>query len=111
MKKIFSIVLSLLFVCTVAVATQNPGSTASTSDVAKTRKTIFRANKDQIKQAQGILKQRGFYMGEPTGKLDAETRVGLKKFQAAESLKATGSLNRVTLEKMGVALTDRQKTM
>jgi len=35
----------------------------------------------------------------------------LKKYQAAESLKVTGTLNKVTLEKMGVALTEKQKAM
>ncbi len=43
----------------------------------KPRKPIFRANKDQIKQAQKILKDRGFYAGEESGKLDADTRAGL----------------------------------
>jgi len=58
-----------------------------------------------------ILKQRNFYAGEQTGKLDPDTRAGLKKYQEAEGLKVTGTLNKVTLEKMGITLTDRQKTM
>jgi peptidoglycan hydrolase-like protein with peptidoglycan-binding domain len=112
MKKILSILLSILFAFSVAVATQNTNSsTTSNSDVSKPRKQIFRANKDQIKQAQGILKQRGFYAGDQTGKLDPDTRSGLKKYQAAEKIKATGTLNKLTLEKMGVALTDKQKVM
>jgi peptidoglycan hydrolase-like protein with peptidoglycan-binding domain len=110
MKKILSILLSILFAFTLALATQNTNSsTTSNSDVAKARKPIFRANKEQIMQAQGILKQRGFYAGEQTGKLDLDTRAGLKKYQAAEKIKATGTLNKVTLEKMGVTLTDKQK--
>jgi peptidoglycan hydrolase-like protein with peptidoglycan-binding domain len=93
----------------------NSSTTTSNSNTAvkpKTpRKPIFRANKDQIKQAQKILKDRGFYAGEETGKLDADTRAGLKKYQAAETLKVTGTLNKVTLEKMAIVLTDKQKTM
>jgi hypothetical protein len=46
---------------------------------------------------------------EATGKLDAATRDGLKKYQEAEGLKVTGTLNAVTLQKMNVALTDKQK--
>jgi hypothetical protein len=114
MKKTLSTVLSLLFVFAIAVAAQNTNSstTASNSNTtAKPRKPIFRANKDQIQQAQKILKDRGFYAGEQTGKLDDDTRAGLKKYQAAESLKVTGTLNKVTLEKMGVTLTDKQKLM
>ena len=64
-----------------------------------------------MKQAQGILKDRGFYTGEQNGKLDTDTRSGLKKYQTAQTIKVTGTLNRLTLEKMGIALTDRQKTM
>ncbi len=112
MKKLLTIVLSILCACTFAVAAQSPNSSAmSNSGVAKSRRPIFRANKDQVKQAQGILKQRGFYAGEQTGKLDVDTRAGLKKYQEAENIKATGTLNKVTLEKMGVTLTDRQKMM
>ncbi|HEY2974709.1 MAG TPA: peptidoglycan-binding domain-containing protein [Pyrinomonadaceae bacterium] len=114
MKKILSIVLSLLFVSSVAMAqTTNSSTTAGSSSSAakRPRKPIFRASKDQIKQAQKILKDRTFYAGEETGKLDADTRAGLKKYQAAEALKVTGTLNKLTLEKMGVTLTDKQRTM
>ena len=100
-----------------AIAAQNTNSSTTTNNSNSAtkpkapRKPIFRANKDQIKQAQKILKDRGFYAGEETGKLDADTRAGLKKYQAAESLKVTGTLNKVTLEKMAITLTDKQKAM
>lgn len=116
MKKILSIFLSLLFVSVMTIAAHNTNSsTTQTSTAAakpaKKRGPVFRANKDQIKQAQAILKARGFYAGEQTGKLDDDTRAGLKKYQAAESLKGTGTLNKGTLEKMAITLTDKQKTM
>jgi len=116
MKKLLSIVLSLLFVFASLVVAQNTNSSSTTNSPEATkpkapRKPIFRANKDQIKQAQKILKDRNFYSGEETGKLDPDTRAGLKLYQAAESLKVTGTLNKVTLEKMGVELTEKQKAM
>ena len=114
MKKLITVVLSLLFVSSMALATQNTNSSATNNTNAaakKKRGPVFRANKDQIKQAQGILKGRGFYNGEQTGKLDADTRAGLKKYQAAESVKVTGTLNRATLEKMNITLTDKQRMM
>lgn len=113
MKKILSTVLSLLFVFAIAVSAQNTNSltTTNNSSPAKKRGPVFRATKDQIQQAQKILKDRSFYAGEQTGKLDPDTRAGLKKYQAAENLKVTGTLNKVTLEKMSVPLTDKQKTM
>jgi peptidoglycan hydrolase-like protein with peptidoglycan-binding domain len=75
------------------------------------RGPIFRANKEQINQAQAILKERGFYGGEQIGKLDDATRDGLRKYQQAEGLKVTGTLNKITLEKMNITLTEKQKTM
>lgn len=117
MKKILLATLSLLFVFSAHVAAQNSNGSTMTSNAnaavkpKKPRKPIFRANKDQIKQAQKILKDRGFYLGEETGKLDTDTRAGLKKYQTAETINVTGTLNRVTLEKMGIVLTDKQKTM
>lgn len=116
MKKLITVALSLLFVSSMALATQNTNSSTTTSTSTSTtakkkRGPVFRASKDQIKQAQEILKGRGFYNGEQTGKLDADTRAGLKKYQAAESVKVTGTLNRVTLEKMNITLTNKQRMM
>lgn len=118
MKKLLLVVLSLLVAFSLTAATQNKnantnanGSTNSNKSTNANRKPIFRATADQIKQAQAILKQRSFYSGEQTGKLGTDTRDGLKKYQQAEGLKATGTLNKVTLEKMAIALTDKQKAM
>ncbi len=81
------------------------------SSEAKPKKpAIFRATADQIKEAQRMLKDGSMYSGEQTGKLDDATRAGLKKYQEANGLKVTGTLNSVTLEKMGIALTEKQKT-
>jgi peptidoglycan hydrolase-like protein with peptidoglycan-binding domain len=92
-----------------AVAAQNTNTSTANANSAKRRGPVFRATKEQIKQAQGILRQRSLYAGEPTGKLDTATRDGLKKYQEAEGLKVTGTLNAATLQKMNVTLTDKQK--
>jgi len=96
-------------------ATESKASTA-TSSTAKTtsstgakRPAPFRANDDQIKAAQKILIDGKLYSGTQSGDLDAATRDGLKKYQEANKLKVTGTLNAATLEKMGIALTDAQK--
>ena len=73
------------------------------------RRAPFRATKEQIIEVQKLLKNGGMYAGEETGKLDDTTREGLKKYQEANGLKATGTLNQVTLEKMRISLTDKQK--
>jgi len=113
MTKLLTLTVLLLCVLTVGVHAQD--STSSSSSKTGTKQTkrgpVFRATKEQINQAQGILKSRGFYSGEQVGKLDDATRDGLRKYQQAEGLKVTGTLNKITLEKMNITLTDKQKTM
>ncbi len=115
MKRLPFLALTLVLATTLGVAqTQNSSATDTSNKNASSKKNrgpIFRATADQIKRAQAILKQRNFYSGGQTGKLDADTRSGLKKYQEAENLKVTGTLNKVTLEKMGIELTEKQKTM
>ena len=114
MKNILTLTLLLLCVLNTGVMAQNSTSTTTTQTGTKQgtkRGPIFRATKEQINQAQAILKDRGFYAGEQLGKLDDATREGLRKYQLAEGLKVTGTLNKVTLEKMNIALTEKQKTM
>ncbi len=117
MNQLSIAVLALVLTCISAGAMQNTNSTPASADSnnnaapAKKRGPIFRANKDQITQAQNMLKQRGFYTGEADGKLNPDTRTGLRKYQVAEGLKVTGTLNAVTLQKMSIALTEKQKEM
>ncbi len=114
MKKLLTLTLPFLCVFTTAVMAQNETSSTSisrTTTKQTKRGPIFRATKEQINQAQALLKSRGFYAGEQLGKLDDATREGLRKYQQAEGLRVTGTLNKVTLEKMNIALTERQKTM
>jgi peptidoglycan hydrolase-like protein with peptidoglycan-binding domain len=113
MKTFLTLTLLLLCVFNTGVLAQT--ATISTSKTGTKqgakRGPIFRANKEQINHAQAILKERGFYAGEQLGKLDDATRDGLRKYQQAEGLKVTGTLNKATLEKMNIALTEKQKSM
>jgi peptidoglycan hydrolase-like protein with peptidoglycan-binding domain len=84
------------------------GPSAKSADGPK-RPAPFRANAEQIKAVQKMLKDGKMYDGEQTGKLDDATRDGIKKYQDANGVKVTGTLNAATLQKMGVALTDKQK--
>ena len=114
MKNILTLTLLLLCVFNTTVFAQNSTSSTSTKTGTKQgtkRGPVFRATKEQINQAQAILKDRGFYAGEQLGKLDDATRDGLRKYQQAEGLKVTGTLNKITLEKMNIPLTEKQKTM
>lgn len=111
MKNILTLTLLLLCVFSTSAMAQNLTSTSTGTKQEKKRGPVFRATKDQINQAQAILKQRGFYAGEQIGRLDDATRDGLRKYQQAEGLKVTGTLNKLTLEKMNITLTEKQKTM
>ena len=82
-----------------------------TEKSAAPKKAVFRADKDQIMQVQKMLKDKGMYSGEATGKLDDATRAGIRKYQESMNMKSTGMLNKETLEKMGITLTDKQKAM
>jgi peptidoglycan hydrolase-like protein with peptidoglycan-binding domain len=111
MKKLLTLTLLLLCVFTAGAQAQNTTSTKSVTKQGARRGPIFRATREQINQAQAVLKERGFYGGEQLGKLDDATREGLRKYQQAEGLKVTGTLNKITLEKMNITLTDKQKSM
>jgi peptidoglycan hydrolase-like protein with peptidoglycan-binding domain len=113
MKRILTLTLLLCVFAAGALAQDSGSSTSSKSTSKQTTKRgpVFRATKDQINQAQSLLKSKGFYAGEQIGKLDDATRDGLRKYQQAEGLKVTGTLNKITLEKMNITLTEKQKQM
>ena len=100
MKKLPWVVVSLVLLFSVVGVAQNSNSGATNKNANKAKSTnanrgpIFRATTDQVKQAQALLKQRSFYNGEQTGKLNDPTRAGLKQYQQAESLKVTGTWKR-----------------
>ena len=113
MKRVLNTALACaLSLCPVAYgqnSNTNAGGGNTNASAAKKRGPVFRATKDQVTQAQTILKQRALYSGDATGKLDQPTREGLRKYQQAEGLKVTGTLNAATLQKMSITLTDKQK--
>ena len=94
---------------TITVAEMKNTKTAPAPKPAAKRGPVFRPTKDQIKQVQAMLKQKSLYKGEATGTYNDETRTGIKSFQKDNGLKQTGTLNRATLEKMNIELTDSQK--
>ena len=105
MRRIAAAVFTIALFALTAVAQEKGTSTTETKSAPK----VFRANKDQIAQAQAKLKAASIFTGESTGKLDDATRASIKTWQGSNGLKKTGTLNRATLEKMGVVLTESQK--
>ncbi len=83
MNKLLTLALSLSLLCvgSFAASAQDSSTTSKTTSSStgtKKRGPVFRANKEQVNQAQAILKTRGLYSGGTTGKLDEATRAGLK---------------------------------
>ncbi|MCY7376457.1 MAG: peptidoglycan-binding protein [Pyrinomonadaceae bacterium] len=85
-----------------------PDEKTAAGDVPKPKTAGFRATKEQIIQVQNLLKKDGFYSGEATGIVNPATGEGLKKYQAANDLEATGTVNQITLEKMDITVTAQQ---
>jgi peptidoglycan hydrolase-like protein with peptidoglycan-binding domain len=115
MKRFLYLFLTLsLFSIAGHTQTREPNNVASPApSTAPTKKkaSIFRPTKDQITQVQTKLKGATLYSGESTGKLDKASRDAIKNWQGANGLKKTGTLNRATLEKMGIELTETQKAI
>lgn len=112
MKKFVILFVALLVWAGAAeINAQSSNPDSGTTATRPKRGPVFRPTKDQIKQVQGLLVARQLYSGEPSGKYDDATRAGIKTFQKTNGLKETGTLNRATLEKFGVELTDSQKAI
>ena len=69
---------------------------------------VFRVTKDQIREAQSILKADGLYQGDVSGVMDDSFRAAIKNFQRRNGLRETGTLNRQSLEKMDIELSPQQ---
>lgn len=57
---------------------------------------------DRIKDIQAALQKDGSYEGELTGKWDAATADAMKRYQDKNGIPATGKIDAVTLEKLGL---------
>lgn len=110
MLRKFFIVLSLLFAATVGISAQGTSDSAATAKASEPAKkpATFRSTKDQVKEAQTMLKSKKMFDGEATGTSSNEWKAAVKSYQGENGLAKTGSLNRATLEKMEIKLTDKQ---
>jgi hypothetical protein len=96
-------------------ATAKTGTKAASSTAAKktgAKKTVARHPRQQpaqmaptaarISEIQAALATSGSYRGDPTGKMDADTIVGLTQFQSSHGLSPSGKIDALTLEKLGL---------
>lgn len=92
----------------VIAATSDNNRIASGGGTTK-RPAPFSADKDQIIALQKVLKDGKMFAGEANGDRSDALKEAVKKYQEANGLKVTGGINAATLEKAGIALTDKQK--
>ena len=112
LRKTLLVISASLFLATAVFAQGTATATtpaATTTTEKKPRKPSFRSTKNQVKEAQTMLKGKSLFTGEVTGASSAEWKIAVKSYQGDNGLTKTGSLNRATLEKMGITLTDKQK--
>lgn len=114
MRRLTILIIFTLLLCVSISAQTDSGSngntnTESAESETKTKKAVFRPTKDQVQQAQIMLREKGTYESVEDGKYNKDLRKAIKEFQGKNGLKKTGSLNRATLEKMNIELTDQQK--
>ena len=57
---------------------------------------------DRIAEIQSALARSGYYQGDPNGKWDADTIGAMQKFQSSNGLDATGKLDALSLQKLGL---------
>lgn len=112
LKSLLLLLTIFVITATAAVAqgsSATPSATPAATSEAKPKKAVFRSTKDQVKEAQTMLKSSNVFSGDVTGVSSAEWKTAVKTYQGDNGLAKTGSLNRATLEKMGIKLTDKQK--
>ena len=57
---------------------------------------------DRIREIQSALQREGTYQGQPNGKWDDATVDAMKNYQDKNGLNATGKIDAVTLNKLGL---------
>jgi peptidoglycan hydrolase-like protein with peptidoglycan-binding domain len=55
-----------------------------------------------VKKAQQELQSKGYYHGQIDGMMGPETRSAIRRYQKAEHLRVTGTLDSQTASKLGV---------
>jgi peptidoglycan hydrolase-like protein with peptidoglycan-binding domain len=68
----------------------------------RTRESPAGMSRDDIKQAQKSLNDKGFDVGPSDGVMGSRTRAGIRQFQKSENLPVTGRLDAETAGKLGV---------
>lgn len=107
--------MGAVLLASAAPAVYGAQSSASAQTTAKKKKSTASKSKrkpkpasqkapdsDRIRQIQSALQREGTYQGDPTGKWDDSTAEALKSYQDKNGLPATGKIDALSLEKLGL---------
>jgi peptidoglycan hydrolase-like protein with peptidoglycan-binding domain len=92
-------------------ATTSPATSASTPKKPSAKKKHHYARREpkqkaptpeRISEIQSALARNGYYQGNPNGKWDSNTIGAMQKFQSDHGLDATGKLDALSLQKLGL---------
>jgi peptidoglycan hydrolase-like protein with peptidoglycan-binding domain len=109
-KRILLVIsISLLFVTASLAQGGTTAATPATTTAPATKPAAFRPTKEQVTKGQTLLKDAKLYTGDATGVYNDTTRAAIKSYQKANGLAENGKFDKATLEKMNIALTDKQK--
>jgi peptidoglycan hydrolase-like protein with peptidoglycan-binding domain len=114
-KRTWLCVLGAVLLVSAAPIVSGAGNTAAAQSSVKKKKSASSRKRskptargqkaptpDRIRDIQSALKREGSLAGEPTGKWDDATVVAMKKYQGDHGLNATGKIDALTLEKLGL---------
>ncbi len=88
------------------VAVVPVGSSSASTETRSSTTTVSTSfeSPEQIRRVQEVLIEKGFYHGQPDGRMGPETRDGLIKFQEREGIEARGRLDERTFTALGISV-------
>jgi lipid-binding SYLF domain-containing protein len=110
-NKIWIFLLSSVLIFGTALAVPAQSTTPPQDQTTQKQTTTHRAvlSKDEIRNAQQALKDKGLYTGPVDGTMNADTQKALREFQQNNNLKVTGTLNHRTMNTLGLTTSTPKK--
>jgi peptidoglycan hydrolase-like protein with peptidoglycan-binding domain len=113
--KCLALAAALLIASAPAFASQQqPASSSSAPTASAKKKAVSKKHHSKrestqraptparISEIQSALARDGYYQGQPNGKWDSNTVAAMQKFQSGNGLEASGKLNALSLQKLGL---------
>jgi peptidoglycan hydrolase-like protein with peptidoglycan-binding domain len=112
--KCLALAAALLIASAPAFASQQQPASSSSASTAPKKRTVSKKHRSKrestqraptpvrISEIQSALARDGYYQGQPNGKWDSNTVAAMQKFQSGNGLEASGKLNALSLQKLGL---------